>query len=758
VAGLKKAAAAKAKQLAIRKGLQCLKNGLSNFCNGKKKGSVVKNPKIKIKPKIGSISGITKTISNSKVTNNPKSTNNAKGTNNANTRPTSSITKKVGKQPLKPLIKKISGPTISKLVPKCTNIFDSLANKVNNITRHVADKTVNKGRDWLKKNIGGDISGCSKQISTSKGMPNGNSKGAKKIMTKGLPKATKKITNKGRPKATKKITTKTKGTKKGPKKNKTPKSSNLRGSSSGKRNKVFKSPTSIRRQGNSNAPSNSQTDDSLSGPPQTNSGSDDALTSSTVPRTPVVKRHPIKRKPVITTRPTNTNTNPNDDNSNTIRTTKRPVIKRKPVITSRPTNSIPVPISTTDDKVITSRPTKRRPIRRRTHSPVIKTDDTANININTNTFRPTIAKIGTDDTVSNSSNGRSSTAKPSQKRIRQPKNNRIPKSGPPSSMPTFTLAISFPPTRRPATQTPTTRPSTQTPTTRLPTTKPSTQTPTTRLPTTKPSTQTPTTRKPTFVPTRIPTTRIPTQVPTTRPPTLKPSFRPLSPPTMIPISWAVFSSAPTIFTNIPPTVFPTMSMFGIITNFPTISPTPKPIFSLFIPAPTRSPTPNSVAQTPSPTLIPSQTPSQNPTEKFSLQPTQTPTQLPSQLPTQSPSQPDIGLLSANTKSSTGQTNTSSTAVIAAVASVVVVLMIIVAFICLNRAKSGNKKSPFEIWTEHYANSNKEIPNLKQRQSQTTNIINDDIHHFYHKSPTPNIVPKLNVVPLRKQSRHDIHQI
>ena len=37
VAALKTAAAAKAKEFAIRKGIQCLKNGLSNFCNGKKK-------------------------------------------------------------------------------------------------------------------------------------------------------------------------------------------------------------------------------------------------------------------------------------------------------------------------------------------------------------------------------------------------------------------------------------------------------------------------------------------------------------------------------------------------------------------------------------------------------------------------------------------------------------------------------------------------------------------------------------------------
>lgn len=56
VAALKKAAAAKAKQMAIRKGIQCLKNGLSNFCNGKKKGGKISLPKgLKVKPKIGGL-------------------------------------------------------------------------------------------------------------------------------------------------------------------------------------------------------------------------------------------------------------------------------------------------------------------------------------------------------------------------------------------------------------------------------------------------------------------------------------------------------------------------------------------------------------------------------------------------------------------------------------------------------------------------------------------------------------------------------
>ena len=61
VAALKKAAAAKAKEIAIKKGIQCLKNGLSNFCNGKKKGAKLSIPKkLGSKPKIGGLGQVVK--------------------------------------------------------------------------------------------------------------------------------------------------------------------------------------------------------------------------------------------------------------------------------------------------------------------------------------------------------------------------------------------------------------------------------------------------------------------------------------------------------------------------------------------------------------------------------------------------------------------------------------------------------------------------------------------------------------------------
>ena len=165
VAGLKMAATSKIKELAIKKGIQCLKNGLSNLCNGKKKGGKLGLPKsLKVKPKIGGAvrkSKITKPkVTKPKVTKSKTRTRTSKGKTKGKTK---GIVKRRVTKPKQKL---------------CSNIFDSLANKVNNATSHVAEKVVNKGRDWLKKNVGGNTGNCEKSV-VVKRIPPTNLRGSK---------------------------------------------------------------------------------------------------------------------------------------------------------------------------------------------------------------------------------------------------------------------------------------------------------------------------------------------------------------------------------------------------------------------------------------------------------------------------------------------------------------------------------------------------------------------------------------------------
>jgi hypothetical protein len=116
---------------------------------------------LKVKPKAG---GLVKTpkINSPKISTPKISTPKTKPTRSRipKIKPTRSKIPKT-----KPTTNKIKPPTKpaqtkGKTKPKpqpCSNIFDSLANKVNNATRHVADNVVNKGRDWLKKNVGGKL-------------------------------------------------------------------------------------------------------------------------------------------------------------------------------------------------------------------------------------------------------------------------------------------------------------------------------------------------------------------------------------------------------------------------------------------------------------------------------------------------------------------------------------------------------------------------------------------------------------------------
>jgi len=674
VAALKKAAAAKAKELAIKKGLQCLKNGLSNFCNGAKriikKGATIKKGGLtkKIKPSIINNAGSKKKIPlrtiNTRQTG--KTTlGKSKVTKRGNTKP---VTKKqVGKvkkptsKGKKPLVK--GKPPVVKSKP-CSNIFDNIANKVNNVTHHIAKKAVNKGRDWLKRNVGGDTSGCIK---------------GKTINVKWRPTINKV------------------------------------------KNVIKRKPTNLRGSGKGSTTTPGSNDDTGNKPvsDDSNNNVNSPAPTASVPITnPVKTPKTVKRRPVIKT----------DDSimNPTLRPT-RP-IKRKPVIKS-------------DDSIVnpTLRPT--RPI---THirRPVIKSDDSI---VNPTTIPTSIRPvIKTDDSVAN----------PTLRPIRRRSATRIPITRPtrvPVNRPTIIPVTR--PTRRPKTK-PTRRPKTiptRVPVTipnRRPKTRP-TQTPTilltnipTRIPSSRPS-RNPTVR-PTALPTRSPTVRptaLPTRAPTVRPtalpsraPTLIPSLTPISTPTMIPLTWAIFSNAPVKQTNIPPTVFPTISMFSITTNTPTTKTVSSTVSSPTI-SPTLLNTFSPTISTLRPTTIP---PTVLPTNLPITSPTQIPTFSPTAILTNSPTQSSGGSSSSlNSGSVRNQQSTPTT--IGAVVGCIVVLLILVgicAFI-INRRSKTTTLTPFEKWTTHYSSKG---PQLKQ------NVVDDDIHHFYNKSPRPSFNPNPTFTP------------
>jgi len=222
VAALKKAAAAKAKEFAIKKGIQCLKNGLSNFCNGKKKGTISKGkvlarvkaklpmvkaklpmvkaklpmvkaklPMVKaklpmVKAKTYDVKGKTRFVGVKKGAQVRKSKTSVK-------KRIPSKTKSTRSSKSKPI------PRVKRVPPSnpCKNIFDTIAEKVNNATRHVVDKTVNKGRDWLKRNIGGTADECGKRTNKPKNLRGSKSKPSTKskfkpTTVKGTPKSNPK--------------------------------------------------------------------------------------------------------------------------------------------------------------------------------------------------------------------------------------------------------------------------------------------------------------------------------------------------------------------------------------------------------------------------------------------------------------------------------------------------------------------------------------------------------------------------------------
>ena len=686
VAGLKKAAAAKAKQMAIRKGIQCLKNGLSNFCNGKKK-TASKVLKIKpragsaLKEKIGSINKKQVSVVKPKPQIKPVVSMAKTKPSVSSVKPKPTITRR-GTKPSVPSVKTKSKPTVARRGSKpkpstspaqpCSNIFDNLANKVNNVTRHVAVKVVNKGRDWIKQRINGNTGNC--------GSP-----------TNGVKRPT-----------------------------------NLRGSPKTKPTRGKMKP-SIKR------PPSGSTDDTPS-----NSGSDDAsssVTSAPQPNTrvrPIIKtddgvpnRRPVqpRRKPAPTIQRT-------DDGISVA--TRRPIRKPLSMKTPAPT------IQQSDDgtSVPTRRPVKKTRTRRSPLPTFQQSDDNViptrrPIRTNRPSRKPLPLKTPSP-TIQQSDDG---TSIPTRMPVRTRKRRvRMPQPLPKTIQPTAALNTKLPisnPTRRPTvikSRVPTiiqSRIPTRLPTripTRLPTIIP------TRLPTIIP-TRLPT-RGPTPVPTRSPT-RIPTMLPTRRPtplPTRLPTLTPISSPSMIPISWAMFSSAPIAPSNIPPTHFPTLSMFKLITFFPTAQPTPR-----------NSPSPSSLrtsvisqsAVTLTPTVQPT---TRSPTIGPTVSPTLSPTVLPSLAPiaiTNSPTTPGVGASALNSgSSSSSQSAVSSSTIGAAVGCIIIFLIFIAACVFVINKKSKDK-TPFQKWTDHYS------------VKRPTQVIDEDIHHFYNKGPRPS-TPRLSI--------------
>jgi hypothetical protein len=190
----------------------------------------------------------------------------------------------------------------------------------------------------------------------------------------------------------------------------------------------------------------------------------------------------------------------------------------------------------------------------------------------------------------------------------------------------------------------------------------------------------------------------------------------------------MFSSAPVAPSNIPPTHFPTLSMFKLITFFPTAQPTPR-----------NSPSPSllrtSVISQSAVTLTPTVQPTtRSPTIGPTASPTLSPTVLPSLAPiaiTNSPTTPGVGASVLNSgSSSSSQSAVSSSTIGAAVGCIIIFLMLIAACVFVINKKSKDK-TPFQKWTDHYS------------VKRPTQVIDEDIHHFYNKGPRPS-TPRLSI--------------
>jgi hypothetical protein len=109
--------------------------------------------------------------------------------------------------------------------------------------------------------------------------------------------------------------------------------------------------------------------------------------------------------------------------------------------------------------------------------------------------------------------------------------------------------------------------------------------------------------------------------------------------------------------------------------------------------------------------------------------------------TNSPTQNSVGAAALNSGSVSNQQSTPTT--IGAVVGCIVILLILVgicAFI-INRRSKTTTLTPFEKWTTHYS-SEGPVPRPQLKQ----NVVHDDIHHFYNKSPRPSFNPNPAFTP------------
>ena len=95
----------------------------------------------------------------------------------------------------------------------------------------------------------------------------------------------------------------------------------------------------------------------------------------------------------------------------------------------------------------------------------------------------------------------------------------------------------------------------------------------------------------------------------------------------------------------------------------------------------------------------------------------------------------VGVSSINS-ASTSQSGVSNTAIGVGVGCIVIVLALI--FACVMYANNRKEKlSPYQIWSAHYSNKAKDTEAVHMPPHSPSNM-NEDIHHFYSKSPRPSI--------------------
>ena len=112
------------------------------------------------------------------------------------------------------------------------------------------------------------------------------------------------------------------------------------------------------------------------------------------------------------------------------------------------------------------------------------------------------------------------------------------------------------------------------------------------------------------------------------------------------------------------------------------------------------------------------------------EPTIAPTKILSTAPTFSPTSTGVGASSISS-ASTSQTGTSTVAVGVGIGCVFLVIIMMCAFIFFRNKKE--KQTPYQIWSAHYSARAKEEETVNSRQN-----MNEDIHHFYNKTPRPSI--------------------